>query len=207
MALQTILQQLITAARQDKLRCVPGVYLLLRQMPTKGNGAVSVDVGYLTTAGSLVNSSLTPTSTFTVPPGLNAANTRQIANPVPGTDEIGNDATRDSLMRYYLTTHDRIVTPADAKLFCYNELLSRYGIVRDMVSSIRVSHRQQTELRTCGYEIVVEIVLGGNTFVKRSFADKIPQAEMLLEKMIEVRSANIYPVRVSIRMGSDEDSL
>ena len=69
-----------------------------------------------------------------------------------------------------------------------------------MVSDISVRRRQQMDYHDCGYEIVVEILLADNSFVKRSFADKVPQVEILLQKMIEVRSTNIYPILVSIQI-------
>ena len=37
-------------------------------------------------------------------------------------------------------------------------------------------------------------------FIQRSFAEKMHQAEMILEKMIGVRSASMYPIRVSIEL-------
>ena len=92
------------------------------------------------------------------------------------------------------------MTPADIKLFCYNELLTRYGIVRNMVKQLSVNRRIQKDRHSCGYEIVVDIVLADNPFVKRSFAEKVPQVEILMQKMIEVRSTNIYPVTVTIRV-------
>ena len=202
-SLQELVGRLLDAAQKDKLRQVSGVYILLRDAGVirKNNG--SVELSYLTTAGANVNSALTPTSTFVVPAGFSAAETHQIANPVPGSDEIREEAADACLTRYYLATNDRIVTPADIKLFCYNELLTRYGIVREMVDSISVNHRQQVEGRQCGYEILVDIVLVNNPFVKRSFADKIPQVEILLQKMIEVRSTNIYPIHLTIQIASE----
>ena len=44
--------------------------------------------------------------------------------------------------------------------------------------------------------------MADNPFVKRSFAEKTSQVEILLQKMIEVRSTNIYPVTVVIRVES-----
>lgn len=199
-ALQEILSRLLDAAQKDKLRQLPGVYILLRDASAIRTGNGSVDVSYMTTAGANVNAALNSSSTFTVPTGFNSTDTRQIAIPVPGSDEVSEEGALASLSRYYVATCDRIVTPADIKVFCYNELLTRYGIVRDMVSDISVSHRQQIDNRECGYEIVVEILLADNSFVKRSFADKIPQVEILLQKMIEVRSTNIYPIHVSIQI-------
>ena len=199
-ALQEILSRLLDAAQKDKLRQLPGVYILLRDASAIRTGNGSVDVSYMTTAGANVNAALNSSSTFTVPTGFNSTDTRQIATPVPGSDEVSEEGALASLSRYYVATCDRIVTPADIKVFCYNELLTRYGIVRDMVRAISVSPRQQIDNREGGDEIMVEILLSDNSFVKRSFAEKIPQVEILLQKMIEVRSTNIYPIHVSIQI-------
>lgn len=199
-ALQEMLTKLMDIAKKDQLRQVPGVYLLLRNLRLIESGKGSLDVNYLTTAGAVVNASLNADSTFSVPGGLSAAQTRQISNPVMGRDETTEEAALASLSRYYIATNDRIVTPADIKLFCYNELLTRYGIVRDMVRNLTVNRRQQMERRGCGYEIVVEIVLTDNSFVRRSFAEKASRVEILMQKMIEVRSTNIYPVIVTLNI-------
>ena len=199
-SLQEILTRLMEAAQKDQFRQIPGVYLLLRNSNLIQSGKGSVDVSYLTTAGAAVNASLNTDSTFTVPVGLAAGETHQIAVPVLGRDEITEESAMASLSRYYIATCDRIVTPADIKLFCYNELLTRYGIVREMVKQLSVNRRIQKDRHSCGYEIVVDIVLADNPFVKRSFAEKVSQVEILMQKMIEVRSTNIYPVTVTIRM-------
>ena len=199
-SLQEILTRLMDAAKKDQFRQIPGVYFLLRNSNLIQSGKGSVDVSYLTTAGAAVNASLNADSLFTVPVGLAASQTHQIAAPVLGRDEITEEGALASLSRYYIATCDRIVTPADIKLFCYNELLTRYGIVRNMVKQLSVNRRIQKDRHSCGYEIVVDIVLADNPFVKRSFAEKIPQVEILMQKMIEVRSTNIYPVTVTIRV-------
>ena len=199
-ALQEILSRLVESAKKDQLRRVPGIYLILRDTKLFKSKDGSVEVGYLTTAGAGVNASLNVDSSFNVPSGLSAVQTRQIANPVMGSDGITEESALASISRYYITTNDRIVTPADIKLFCYNELLTRYGIVRDMVRRLTVSRRQQMERNGPGYEMVVEIMLAGNPFVKRSLAEKVSQVEILIQKMIEVRSTNIYPVVVMIQI-------
>lgn len=199
-ALQEILSRLVESAKKDQLRRVPGIYLILRDTKLFKSKDGSVEVSYLTTAGAGVNASLNIDSSFNVPAGLSAVQTRQIANPVMGSDWITEESALASISRYYITTNDRIVTPADIKLFCYNELLTRYGIVRDMVRRLTVSRRQQMERNGPGYEMVVEIMLAGNPFVKRSLAEKVSQVEILIQKMIEVRSTNIYPVVVMIQI-------
>ena len=199
-ALQEILSRLVDIARKDQLRQIPGTYILLRDTKLLQTKDGSVEVGYLTTAGAGINSSLNADCCFIVPAGLNSSQTHQIANPVMGSDEITEESAQASLSRYYIATCDRIVTPADIKLFCYNELLTRYGIIRDMIRQITVNRRQQIERNGPGYEIVVDILLADNPFVKRSFEEKVSLVEMLLQKMIEVRSTNIYPIVVTIQI-------
>lgn len=199
-ALQEILSRLVDIAKKDQLRQIPGIYILLRDTKLLQTKDGSVEVGYLTTAGAGINSSLNADCSFIVPTGLNSSQTHQITNPVMGSDEITEESAQASLSRYYIATCDRIVTPADIKLFCYNELLTRYGIIRDMIRQITVNRRQQIERNGPGYEIVVDILLADNPFVKRSFEEKVSLVEMLLQKMIEVRSTNIYPIVVTIQI-------
>jgi hypothetical protein len=97
-----------------------------------------------------------------------------------------------------MVTNNRIVTPADMKIFCYTELMNRYSIIPEMVRDITVKHMRQNTLGDCGYAIHVNIFLQDSMFIKRSFTDKIRQAEILLQKMMEVRSTGIYPIIVTI---------
>ncbi len=121
-----------------------------------------------------------------------------------GSDEVRDELEEASLSRYYMITNDRLVTPADMKLFCYTELMTRYGITRQMVKSITVSHRLQQDRWEAGYEILVEIVLNENSFIRRGFEEKIPQAEILMQAMMSVRSTNIYPIQVTIMIEKSE---
>ena len=197
-ALQKILSRLTDVVQRNEVHSMPGVYLMLRdsKMPRQG----SIDIDYLTTMGANINQALTRDSVFEMPTGISGDHTRQIVDPIPGRDQLTDLAATGSLSRYFISTSDRIVTQADVKLFCYNELQTRYGIIRDMVSDITVSPHVLSDRYGCGYEMVVAIQLVGNTYVQRTLAEKIPQVEILLQKMIEVRSTNIYPIRVSIQI-------
>lgn len=201
--LQDILSRLIQVCQKDIHRSMEGVYLLLHQDDNLDLKNVSLNISYLVTQGASVNSVLTEESTFVPPAAFDAGATRQIVAPTPGANEISDKACETSLMRYHIITNDRIVTPADIKAFCYNELLTRYGIDREMVKGINVEHRLQTDPHGCGYEILADIVLADSPFVRRSFADKIAQTEVLMQKMMEVRSTNIYPIRVSISISEN----
>lgn len=206
--LTQIISRMINALQQSKSGSIPGVYLMLRRQASRSSSQgdrppVSLDVPYLTTSGAGVNELLTADSTFVAPSGLDSEGTRQIAAPIPGADEIRGEKSEAALRRYYMVTADRLVTNADIKLFCYYELQARYGIDRHMVKQITVSSRQECEHRLSGYEILVEIVLVENAFIKRGFADKRDKAEILLKSMMNVRSTNIYPIQVMIRLEPD----
>ena len=195
-----ILLRMRDAARADLEQRVPGVYLMLRPETDSRRHQTSLSVSYVTTLGSAVNSQLTSDAIFQVPNGFDNMVTHQIAAPVPGSDELLDDTEEANMTRYYITTYDRLVTPADLKLFCYTELQARYGITRSMVKSVTVHHRQQPGSEYAGFEILVDIVLVDNTFIRRGFEEKIPQTEMLLMAMMSVRSANIYPIQVNIQI-------
>ena len=195
-----ILIRMRDSARADLEQRVPGVYLLLRPEADKQNLSASISVSYVTTLGSAVNSQLTSESIFQVPNGFDNAVTRQIGAPVPGSDEMVDRIEESSMTRYYMATNDRLVTPADLKLFCYAELQARYGITRSMIKQVTVSHRHQQERSEVGYEILVEIVLNDNAFIRRGFEEKIPQTEALMRAMMSVRSTNIYPIQVTIQI-------
>ncbi len=195
-----ILIRMRDSARADLEQRVPGVYLMLRPEADKQHLPASISVSYVTTLGSAVNSQLTNESVFQVPNGFDNAATRQIGTPVPGSDEMIDRIEESTLTRYYLTTNDRLVTPADMKLFCYAELQSHYGITRSMIKQVTVSHRLQQERSDVGYEILVEIVLNDNAFIRRGFEEKIPQTEVLMRAMMSVRSTNIYPIQVTIQI-------
>lgn len=177
-----------------------GVYLMLRPSQEQRRQPLSLDLSYMTTLGAAVNDALTADAVFTPPSGFVAKATRQIAQPVPGFDELRDERDLNSLSRYYAVTNNRLVTPADIRLFCHYELATHYGVTHDMVKSLSVKSRQQFDFRQCGYEILVDIVVADNSFVRRGFAGKKDAVAMLLQSMISVRSTNIYPVKVSIHI-------
>ncbi len=194
------LQKLQKACAKEERNNIAGTYLMLRSDEIANNRDVSVGVNYLTTNGAFVNSSLDEDSTFTLPTGLDTADTRQIVKPVEGTNEVTEKNLQHSMARYYFVTNDRIVTPADMKMFCYYELMTRYSISSDMIEAVNVAPKLREERNHSGYEIGIEILVAGTPFIKRHFTEKIPQAELFIQKMIEVRSTTIYPIQVNIHI-------
>ena len=192
------------AARANAEERVPGVYLMLNPRVSDIRNDLSLAITYVTTSGSAINSLLSDDSNFVPPAGFDNTSVKLISTPMPGSDEVRDQLEEASLSRYYMITNDRLVTPADIKLFCYMELVTRYGITRQMVKSITVSHRQQQDRLQAGYEVLVEIILNENTFIRRGFEEKIPQAEILMQAMMSVRSANIYPIQVTIAIDKSE---
>lgn len=201
--IQEGLVQLIKSTKNNAQVEQPGVYLMLERKAI-ANQAVSLDISYLTTSGAALNGNIKPDSQFTSPAGIKSTSVRQIASPVYGIDETDNTESAQTMLRYYMVTNDRIVTPADIKLFCYDRLMSLYTIGPDLVDDISVRNRL-TEQSDSGYCIQVSIVLHDNSFIRRTFEDKIPQAEMLLQTMMEIRSNQLYPIYVSIHIMKEQN--
>ena len=199
--LSDILEHMLSVCRNNLKESAEGVYLLLHHDNTGSKKDLDISVDYLTTHGSATTEALSNEATFAAQSPMTSDVCRQIAQPTPGSDAIGNTLCEESLMRYHIITNDRIVTPADIKAFCRNELLVRYGVDNTMINSIIVSPLLSTDGNGCGYEIATEIRLADNPFIKKSFAGRIHHIELLMQKMMEVRSANIYPIRVSIIIG------
>ncbi len=199
-SLYDILQHLLTASTHEGGIAV-GTYAMLNKSDVNSSRKISVDLPYLTTHGASVNSMLSEDMHITMPSRFDNAATRIIAPPIPGSDEITDKDAEESLMRYRIVTNNRVVTPADVKLFCYTELKARYSIDSSMIASIDVAPRRTGfERNSVGYEIMTEIVLKDNNYIKRSFEDKLDYVAQLLERMIEIRTTGIYPIRVHITL-------
>ena len=201
------LQQLLARLEETVLKqtagAVPGVYLILRDYAMDKQG--SVDIQYLTTSGADVNDLLTPDKIFISNNGLEGRECTQVAEPVPGSNEVHDYVSGQQMARYLVATGDRIVTPVDIRWFCYKELQTRYGITREMVEHIEVSNRLSNDPLGPGYEIVVEIQLLASSVVQRALAEKLNQVETLLQKMMEVRSTNVYPISVTISLAETKN--
>lgn len=193
--------QALQAALGDDDTVSSGVYVMLQRMANfEAMAKMSLSARYLVTNGSKASSDMDINTKFTVPGGIDAAETNQILPPDPGVNEIRDEQYENSLRKYTLVTNDRLVTPYDLKLFCYSELQTRYNIVRELIRDINVTHERYDLANYHTYCIKVVINLTPNAFVKRAFDGKIEEVEAYLERMMKVKSAQIYPIKVKINM-------
>ena len=195
-----LLKKMSESLAQSSYDHTPGLYLMLKNIHGFHPKETSLDIEYLMTNGSAVNAFLNHKSQFIVSPVSHFRSTRLVAEPMPGYDELQSLDAGNMLSRYYMVTNDRIVTPADIKILCYNELATRFGIMNEMVDKIRVRNLPHTERNHCGFETQVYITLKDNPYIKRSFQEKIPMTELILQKMIEVRSTHAFPIQVTIEI-------
>lgn len=201
-SLEEQLQQMVSLVMANPDQNIGGTYVMLDN--SVRDSRVSVSIKYITTPGARFNSLITEKALFHTPSTINSAETRQIAPPKQGTDEIDTKGSISSQAQYFLQTGNRIVTPSDIRKFCLKELSGRYGITSNVVSEISVTPRPGDSGRSsgngCGYEIAVNVSLSDTPYVRRILGDKVSQVELLLEKMMQVRSANIYPIAVTIEI-------
>lgn len=195
--LYTILNNLMNDVRGNG-DIASGVYLTFRAWDKIKATKPNLEVKYVVTDGVLAGG-LTQDSKFTAPAGISTKSICQIAKPEAGFDEIELTNNKLNLAKYYIATSDRIVTSADIKAFCCTELATRYSIDSKIIKSVKVN-RKISDVAFAGYEILTEIEIEGNSLIKKSFTNKLPDLEMLLEKMIEVRNINIYPIKVKIKL-------
>ena len=201
--LTRLYQWLVNLAKyleESPIEMSSGVYLLLKKCKENISEDESLTLNYLTTQGAAVNQHLSTRSVFNVPVGLSMQSTTVVAEPVLGVEEALGVDVQNSMLRYYMVTNNRLVTPADIKIFCYNELLRRYNLDSSIIRNILVKNVIYSEIGHCGFETKVEILMIDDVFVKRSLAGKINEVELILQKMIEVRSSFVYPVQVNIRI-------
>lgn len=201
--LTRLYQWLVNLAKyleESPIEMSSGVYLLLKKCKENISEDESLTLNYLTTQGAAVNQHLSTRSVFNVPVGLSMQSTTVVAEPVLGVEEAVGVDVQNSMLRYYMVTNNRLVTPADIKIFCYNELLRRYNLDSSIIRNILVKNVIYSEIGHCGFETKVEILMIDDVFVKRSLAGKINEVELILQKMIEVRSSFVYPVQVNIRI-------
>lgn len=175
-----------------------GTYAILRLLDKKQLQNFSVELEYLTTEGAGPNSALASDPVFQAPEGLISVSSENVLCSEPGFDELRSEAASQDMARYFMTTHDRLVTPADYKAFCYMQLHKMFSIDRSMVHSIVVTpHRNATD-RVNNYEILVDIKLENRHLIHRNFEEKIPMAIRILTMMMQSRGLGMYPPRVTI---------
>lgn len=178
-----------------------GLYVMLQENERVSIPSSGIQVNYLTTNGSNVNTYLRQDARFSTPLGIAMSQCAVIGNPIPGYDEVSGEDALTMLSKYYMVTQDRVVTPADVKLLCYNELKRRYNIDNSMIEHVSVKRVVQPGQ---GRMLDVTIQLINDIFVKRAMEGKLQMVELLLEKMIEVRSTNLLPVHVTIAVEERE---
>lgn len=199
-SISALLQKLRKMASSVQFDGMNGVYLFLKDENDRVfKMASSFDVRYLSTNGTLPENLLNDNLTFSVPTGIDYTQVQQIAKPLLGSDDKFDNADHKLLIAYCVTTSDRLVTPADIKLFCMYRLMAYLSLGQDVFREITVD-RRQSKTSYVGYEISVHIVLANTTIVRKTVGDRLPRLECLMEKLIEVRSMNIYPTRVTIEL-------
>ena len=197
--LYSLVEKMSAKAGQTPERNISGLYLTFRD----GIGImdseepVSVDIDYLTTDGAFVNPHLSDKISFKQPAMLDQGSLQILSQPTLGNDTLHEDKDLLAMSRYYMVTADRIVTPADVKLFCRTQLLTRFGIEGNTIKGIRIDHVADP-LEESGYVLQVTISLQGTSFVKRSLEGRLVQVESAFEKMMDVRRTFFYPIKVSI---------
>ncbi|MCQ2337682.1 MAG: hypothetical protein MJ001_01980, partial [Paludibacteraceae bacterium] len=201
MQLMTRLRNQAAAGNRDVSKADrQGLYLFLSAADDKVvHLSGSFDIRYLTTNGAIDESQLSANTLFTMPVGVDAQQFRMISVPVLGSDGRLAGKEGDAEVAYWVSSSDRIVTPADIRMFCIATLMEMLSVDRDMVRSVNVS-RMLSPDSPVGYAVSVEVRLVDSSLMRKTVGDRIPRLECLLENLLRVRSIGIYPMNVKIEM-------
>lgn len=171
-----------------------GTYIMLGG--TFKQKQVSVNVHYVVTDADACNDALNQNTTFSTLDTVDPASIKMILTPTLGYGELSNRMSRFECAKYYMSCNDRIVTPADIKIFCYTVLMTRFGIAREMITGVDVSRKFDSSSAS-GYSIYVIVGLKESPFIK-DFSSRIHSAQIIIEKMLSVRSMGIYPIKLKL---------
>jgi len=195
-----LMKRLREQAASNSSEVTGGLFLFLSSEDEKVvNIAESFDVRYLTTNGTINESVVADDAKFSTPVGIDMSTFRIIAKPVIGSDGNLKSENKEMMVSYYVSTSDRIVTPADIRIFCMATLANMLSLSSDMFRYVTISHKLSQE-SSVGYVIEVDICLVNSVVIRKTIGERIPRLECLLENLLRVRSINIYPFKVIIQL-------
>ena len=103
-----LLKKMSEGVAKASEKSASGLYLMLRNNDGFHPKEVSLNIDYLVTNGSAVNAELNGKSQFAAAAGSHVKSVRQVADPMPGSDELQRIDAQESLARYYMVTNDRV---------------------------------------------------------------------------------------------------
>lgn len=156
-----------------------GVYALLKE---NAKVDVAIPLKALYTDGAAANDIQPDSVILSAPSDFDLGQTRLLTRSTGGRDEVVNTDEKKRLARYYTLTNDKLVTRSDLKSFYIKELY-RY----DIGSVNRVEIANDDDTRT-----VVAFVSEVNPELD------LEAIQQRIERLIEVRSSGLTPVKVLI---------
>ncbi|HOY32890.1 MAG TPA: hypothetical protein PKW80_13510 [Bacteroidales bacterium] len=172
-----------------------GMYLILNQSDTLSEFNKTINVSYLLTDGALANG-INPNSVVQTDIQFDVKATRLLMETAGGNDMEMNNEIKNRIAQYYFLTKDRLVTKADIRSFCYKELAVSFSISKEIIEKIDIRNEFEFSSQEKLRYVLIEIRLNkaqGN--VNRDVFSRI---ENQLKKMIEIRSANLFPFQVRV---------
>ncbi|MFZ4398527.1 MAG: hypothetical protein ACOYO1_00720 [Bacteroidales bacterium] len=187
-ALKDVIDEIIKDEKPNQ-----GIYLVLNQSDSLYEQNKSIEISYLLTnsvrANDInINSTIRPSIEF------DKKETRLLRETSGGKDWEMNQEIKKNIAQYCFLTKDRLVTKSDIRFFCIKELLLKYSIKEELIENIDILNEIETTTQGSHRYILIDIIL------KSTFTNKfdLSRMENQIKNMIEIRSTNIYPIKVKI---------
>ncbi len=175
-----ILVKDITSKIKTEAPVDQGIYALLKE-DAQIDSAITLKA--LFTNGAKANGINAKSLVTSVPSELDIAKTRLLMATSNGRDEVEDNEEKKTLSHYYSLTNDRIVTRNDLKMFCVKELM-------------KMGFRDVTRVELSSGDDLSRTV---TAFVRKETSkSEIESAQRKIEKLIEVHSSGLMPVKVRI---------
>ncbi len=183
--LEIVLKDILNVVKESG---VPrsGVYALMKRSPGSVMGVVKLSA--LFTDGAYAND-IDRVSSVVPPKNFEKKETRLLMRTVGGKEELTDREEKKMLTKYYLQTHDRIVTRADLKAFCIR-FFTQNGMKNAVMEVVSTIERRK------GNAVQKVVIHLDPQIVKRN--EDIPLLLSQLQKMVTTRSAGITPIEINV---------
>jgi hypothetical protein len=148
----------------------------------------NVHLSYLTTLGAFANGIKKNEKAIKAPEYFDRNNTVLLLDTKGGKDSIKDEAQRGNIANYYFQTKDRLITPADIRIFIKTFYYGENNKLGDEIENIIIQRKDEY--------ISIIIQLKEDSSLKNT--DKLDSLSETLKNKITLKSTGIISFQVEI---------
>jgi len=150
-----------------------------------------IHLEYLSTSGESANGIKKGEKATRVPIYLDKNKTTLLLDTKGGRNSIKDESQKESMAKYYFQTKDRLITPADIRIFIKTFYYDENSKLGDFIDNITIKRESET--------IAVVIDLKKDSPLKNK-VQSLENLEKILQNKITLRSSGVMSYQVKIRL-------